>query len=170
MSLKLNLCKINHAIIKAAKEANRDYEDILLLAVSKGQSSANIQKLYNLGIKDFAESYWQEARLKIAALNNLNITWYFIGQIQTNKLKAIARNFSWVQSVTRQIELEGLAKYRPDNFPALQVCIEVHIEGSLPKSGADLNILPALIQTATSLPKVRLRGFMIMLDPKLAND
>ena len=67
---------------------------VLLIAVSKNQRYEAIQEVYAQGITDFAESYLQEAQIKIAQLSNLPITWHFIGPIQSNKTRAISESFS----------------------------------------------------------------------------
>lgn len=150
----------------AAHAQGRDPAAIAILAVSKGQDAQAIRAAFSLGLVNFGESYWQEAKVKLAKLADVPITWHFIGKLQTNKLKDIAQHFSWVHSVTREVELVMLAKHRPVNLPPLQICLEVQVKGALSKSGVLPQALPPLVQTGLTLPNIKLRGLMIMLDPK----
>ena len=70
-----------------------------IIAVSKKKSAELVEQAYVLGIKNFGENYLQEALQKIVSLNHLDINWHFIGKIQSNKCKDIAKNFQWVLSL-----------------------------------------------------------------------
>ena len=58
--------------------------EIRLIVVSKTQNSEKIITLNNLGQTDFGENYVDEASEKINSIRNSNITWHFIGKIQSN--------------------------------------------------------------------------------------
>jgi len=64
-------------------------KNVQLVAVSKIQSVADIQKLYDLGQRDFGENYVQELVEKQPLLPS-DIKWHFIGHLQSNKVKYIA--------------------------------------------------------------------------------
>ena len=82
------------------------------MAVSKTQSLENIKKAYESGQRDFGENYIQESIEKISQLNDLDITWHFIGKIQSNKSKIIADNFDWVHSVDKITTLKKINNHR----------------------------------------------------------
>lgn len=166
-SIKDNLNQIQAQIINAADSVKRSTADVHLLAVSKGQSVLSIQEAYACGLRDFGENYWQEASKKIEALSAFDIHWHFLGHIQGNKLKHIARHFDWVHSVSREAELLGLSAHRPETCLPLQVCLEVNIPGSLGKNGVREADLPALVVLAKQLPKLCCRGLMVIADPLL---
>jgi pyridoxal phosphate enzyme (YggS family) len=168
-ALKARIERIQTQINQAAAFAGRSPQDVNLLAVTKGQSIAKIQQAYDLGLRNFGESYWQEAAPKMAALA-LPIQWHFIGKIQTNKIKHIARHFDWVHSVSREIELSMLSQHRPPTCPPLQICLEVHVPGALGKNGVSETGLAALAHHALQFPNLKLRGLMVMLDPALQQD
>ena len=108
---------------------------VRLLAVSKGQSCVDIKALSEVGQVDFAESYVQEAASKIAELKNATIVWHYIGRIQSNKLKEIARHFSWVHSVSSIKQACKLNELSAQNNKRLNICIQVNVTGSERKSG-----------------------------------
>ena len=82
------------------------------MAVSKTQSLENIKKAYESGQRDFGENYIKESIEKISQLNYLDITWHFIGKIQSNKSKIIADNFDWVHSVDKITTLKKINDHR----------------------------------------------------------
>ena len=64
--------------------------DTTIIAVSKKKPADLIEKAYENGILNFGENYLQEALTKISILKHLNISWHFIGKLQSNKCKEIS--------------------------------------------------------------------------------
>lgn len=147
-------------IERCAARVGRHAGDILLLAVSKTRTVAEITEAYSAGCRAFGESYIQEALPKILALSSLPLQWHFIGPIQSNKTQAIARHFDWVHSIEREKIAQRLNAQRPDDMPALNVCVQVNISNEPSKSGVTLQQLPPLVETIVQLPRLRLRGLM----------
>src|SRR5947207_10654399 len=73
-------------------------KNVTLVAVSKTKSVVEIKKLYDLGQRDFGENYVQELVEKQKQLPK-DISWHFIGHLQSNKVKIIAPFIHLVQSV-----------------------------------------------------------------------
>ena len=92
-----NLPKIRDLLASAAAEAGRDPANVRLLAVSKRQSSADVLAAAALGQRDFGENTVQEGLEKIRAVADEDLTWHFIGHLQSNKTRVVAENFDWVQ-------------------------------------------------------------------------
>ena len=153
--------QIRHAVSIAGRPANC----VQLLAVSKTKSSSEIANLYRLGQRHFAENYLQEALLKQQALAGFNISWHFIGPIQSNKTKAIASHFAWVHSVDRLKIAQRLSEQRPDYLPPLKICLQVNISDEHSKSGIALAELPELVNEVSLLPGLCLRGVMAIPEP-----
>lgn len=151
---------IKHRMADAAKQHQRDVDDITLLAVSKKKPAPMIEDLYHLGQRSFGENYLQEARDKQQALSSLDIEWHFIGPIQSNKTRDIAENFAWVHSVDRLKIAKRLSQQRPEHLPPLNICIQVNIEQETTKAGISLDALPELIASISELPRIKLRGLM----------
>ena len=140
---------------------------VTLLAVSKTKSSDMIKVLAGEGQQDFGENYVQEALGKITQLKDVvadgqPLIWHYIGHIQRNKTKDLAAYFDWVHGVDRLIIAERLNEQRPSELSALNVCIQVNIDDEASKSGCKPNELPELVQAISQLPKLRLRGLMII--------
>ena len=131
------------------------------IAVSKRQPADFIRQAYAAGARQFGESFLQEALIKIQQLNDLkDITWHFIGPIQSNKTRQIAIHFDWVQSVSREKIARRLSQFRSLEQVPLNTLIQVNISGEASKSGlppAQLQTFAALVE---SLPQLNLRGLM----------
>lgn len=160
-----NIAKLLERVRLAAEKSQRVTRDILVLAVSKNHPCEAIRAAYRQGLREFGESYLQEALAKITELEALPLVWHFIGPIQSNKTRAIAENFDWVHSVDRQKIARRLSDHRPGNLPDLQLCLQVNISGEASKSGVSLEELPQLVRDVTVLPRLRLRGLMAIPAP-----
>ena len=145
---------------------NRDPEGVTLLAVSKGHSSDDIQEAFTAGLRDFGENYLQEALNKINTLSSLPICWHFIGPIQSNKTASIAQHFSWVHSVSRQKIAQLLNDSRPASMPPLAICLQVNFDDEETKAGLKPNEVEALASYIQTLPRLQLRGLMMIPKPQ----
>jgi pyridoxal phosphate enzyme (YggS family) len=139
---------------------------VQLLAVSKTKTASDIAQAYQLGQRHFGENYLQEALTKQQQLSAFNISWHFIGPIQSNKTRAIATHFHWVHSVDRLKIAQRLSEQRPGYLPPLNICLQVNISDEESKSGVDLADLPELIHQVQQLPNLRLRGVMAIPAPQ----
>ncbi|MEQ1636461.1 MAG: YggS family pyridoxal phosphate-dependent enzyme [Methylococcales bacterium] len=151
---------------QAELAAHRPLGSVKLVAVSKTKPAADIVQAYWAGQRHFGENYLQEALGKQAELGAFDITWHFIGPIQTNKTKAIASHFDWVHSVDRLKVAQRLSEQRPPALPPLQVCLQVNISQESSKSGIMLDDLGALVAAVQTLPRLCLRGVMAIPEPE----
>ena len=141
--------------------------DTTIIAVSKKKPADLIEKAYKNGILDFGENYLQEALAKISTLKHLNISWHFIGKIQSNKCKEIAKNFNWVHTVDRY----KIAKLLSENCPlnkSINVLIQVNIDDEKSKNGINESEIYSLAKKIISLPNLNLKGIMVI--PKNTKD
>lgn len=146
--------------------AGRLRNSVQLLAVSKTKPASDIAALYRLGQRHFAENYLQEALTKQQQLAAFNISWHFIGPIQSNKTKPIASHFDWVHSVDRLKIAQRLSEQRPDYLPPLNICLQVNISQENSKTGVSIEELPDLVAAVSLLPHLSLRGVMAIPEPE----
>ncbi len=165
-NIEINLNHIHAQIVEAALACGRDPDSVLLLAVSKRKPAADIRCAWQLGQKDFGENYLQEAQQKMLELKDLDISWHFIGAIQSNKTRNIAEAFDWAHCIDRVKIAQRLSAQRPANLAPLNVCIQVNIDHETSKAGIDLNELPGLAKAIHQLPGIRLRGLMAIPAPR----
>ena len=164
-SIKQSVARVQDAIARAARRADRSSADVCLLAVSKTRSSEEIAAAADVGVRHFGENYLQEALPKLRSLAGRGITWHFIGTVQSNKTRDIARNFQWVHTLDRKRIAERLNSSRRGLAP-LDVCIEVNIDDEPQKSGISPVAVDELIDAVRGLPHLRLRGLMVIPAPK----
>lgn len=180
-TIQTNLQAVHARIAAACVRAGRPENSVTLLAVSKTCPPTKVIDAISCGQNAFGESYVQEGVDKIIALANehtqlnttenqalnpvLNLTWHFIGPLQSNKTRLVAEYFDWVQSIDRLKIAERLAMQRPGYLPPLQVCIQVNISGETTKSGCSPTDLPVLARAIRALPGLCLRGLMAIPEP-----
>ena len=169
-NMRKNLNRVREQIVQAASACKRESDSILLLAVSKKKPASDIRQAWELGQRDFGENYLQEALQKMEKLEDLDITWHFIGAIQSNKTRNIAEAFDWVHCIDRAKIARRLSEQRPPDLGPLNVCIQVNIDHESSKAGIELAELPELANAIHQLPGIRLRGLMTIPAPQESFD
>ena len=122
-----NLVVLERRISDACAAAERARGSVTLIGVSKTKPLSAVREAAALGIRQLGENYLDEAIGKIQATQDLDLTWHFIGRIQSNKTKDIAENFDWVQTVDRI----KIARRLHNQCPAgkrLNVLIQINID------------------------------------------
>lgn len=138
---------------------------VSILAVGKAKPADALRALALAGQKDFGENYLREALEKQRLLADLDLSWHYIGQIQSNKTADIAAHFDWVHSVDRLKIAQRLSQQRPAELAPLPVCIQVNLQNEPGKAGVSVTALPQLAAAVAALPRLRLRGLMAIPQP-----
>lgn len=147
--------------IHAARRACGRTDTIQLLAVSKTRPISLIREAWHAGQRDFGENYVQEGINKILALQDFEgICWHFIGSLQSNKTRTVAKHFHWVHSIDRFKIAQRLNEQRSDHQPPLNICLQVNISHEDAKSGITPDEMITLAAEVRSLPHLKLRGLM----------
>jgi len=136
---------------------------VILLAVSKGQSTDAVRQAAAAGQKAFGENYVQEAIEKMNALPGQE--WHLIGPLQSNKTRVVAERFDWVQTVASEKIARRLSEQRPASLAPLNVLIQVNVSGESTKSGVAPEDVKSLAKSMKDLKGVRLRGLMAIPEP-----
>jgi hypothetical protein len=148
-------------IAAASRAAARAPDEVRLLAVSKTVAPDAVRAVHGLGQRAFGENYVQEAVEKRAALADLDgIVWHLIGPLQSNKARAAAAAFDWVESVDRLKIAERLAAARDPARGPLNVLVQVNASAEVTKSGVSAPETVGLALAVSALPGLRLRGIM----------
>lgn len=160
---------VQQRIDNACKQSARNRSEVTLLAVSKTKPASLVRQCYQLGQRAFGENYLQDAMDKIESLADLtDIEWHFIGHLQSNKSRAVAEHFHWLETLDRYKLAKRLSEQRPTSMPPLQVLLQVNISAEAQKSGVLPQQLPQLVQQVADLPGLTLRGLMCI--PEASND
>jgi pyridoxal phosphate enzyme (YggS family) len=159
---------VHTRIDTACARAQRDPRQLGLICVSKTQSADAVREAHACGERHFGENYVQEALDKIADLADLrqDLTWHFIGPLQSNKSRVVAEAFDWVHSVDSLKLARRLSEQRPAHLSPLQVCLQVNVSGEASKSGLSSAEAPALAAEVAAMPRLQLRGLMSIPAPE----
>lgn len=158
---------VNKSVTMAVKEHGSSSTAVLLLAVSKLKPASDVQILYDHGIRHFGENYVQELVDKAAQLPK-DIKWHFIGGLQTNKCKDLAKipNLFAIETIDSLKKAKKLnevrSKYNAEELP-IECNIQINTSNEEQKSGLSeeteiMELVELLLDPETK--HIKLRGLM----------
>ncbi len=164
MTVASALESVRARVESAAKAAGRDPSSVKLVAVSKTKTPEAIREAYAAGQRAFGESYAQELDDKAKALADLkDLEWHFIGHLQSNKAKYVARVAHLVHAVhSRDLAVELAKRAASAGRAPLSVLVEVKLSEEATKHGVSPGDLGALLDAIERDERLRLRGLMTM--------
>jgi pyridoxal phosphate enzyme (YggS family) len=157
--LRDRLAGVDAAIAEAAREAGRDASELTRIVVTKFHPAALVRQLAELGVRDVGENRHQEASAKASELAALGLNWHFVGQLQSNKAKAVRRYAHAVHSVDRDSVASALAAL-PGAEEPLDVFLELNLTGDPGRGGVDPRVLEPLAERVLATSGLVLRGVM----------
>jgi pyridoxal phosphate enzyme (YggS family) len=154
--LRERLERVNAEVHEAAVAAGRDAGEITTIVVTKFHPASLVRDLYDLGVRDVGENRHQDAEPKAIALRELDLAWHFIGQLQSNKVRAVLAYARDIQSVDRESLVTAIeaAQTPTDAFLQLNLTDDPRRGGVAP---ADLS---RLAERVLEVGSIRLRGLM----------
>ena len=161
--LALRLAEVRGRIAKACEAAGREASELTLIAVTKTRPASDVRLLSELGVTDIGENRDAEAAPKAAECADMgleNLTWHFIGQLQTNKCASVARYASVVHSVDRQRLIGALGKAARRAGRVIECLVEVSLDGDPARGGAVAGEVPALAEALAAEEGLVLGGVM----------
>jgi len=152
----------------ACRAAGRARDEVTLIVVTKFHPASLVRQLVGLGVHDVGENRHQDAAPKAAELADLPLTWHFVGQLQSNKARAVAEYARVIHSVDRDSLVTALARAeRP-----LDVFLEVNLTDDPGRGGVQPDALLPLAERVLEHPSLTLRGVMAVApiddDPRVA--
>lgn len=157
---------MDHLTIAGCLEAlqHRLPPGVTLLAVSKGQPAEAVEQAYAAGQRCFGESRLQEAAPKITALRQRcpQLEWHFIGHLQANKVRPVAKAFAWIHSLDRISLAQRLDRIVGEEGCCPQVLLQVKLRPDPGKAGFSPEQLTSHLPTLVHLSHLKLRGLMTM--------
>lgn len=149
------LAAVQTAVAEAARRAERDPGEITVIAVTKFHPASLVRELAAAGHCDFGESRHQEAQSKTAELADLDLTWHFVGQLQSKKARQVRRYASVIHSIDRAGLVDALREVEP-----VDAFIQLNLTDDPARGGVTTDGLPALVDDVLHAPGIRLRGLM----------
>jgi hypothetical protein len=157
--LEENLKEVQAKIRAACDRANRPYEDVLLIAVSKTKPLSDIETLIPCGIRDFGENKVQELVDKYEHVSR-PVNFHLIGHLQTNKVKYIVDKACLIHSVDSLKLAKEIEKEAAKRDLICNVLIEINIGGEDSKFGIKPEETETLVREISQLPHVHIKGLM----------
>ncbi len=176
---------IQNRIAKAAARANRNPEEITLVAVTKTWPVEVLLAAYEAGMRHFGENRAEELARKRPSIEaqlgvNSGITWHAIGTVQSRKTKLIADQADTFHALDRMKIANRLSKQLQANGRHLPLFLEVNVSGEATKSGFDCTHwendatqtagLRNAAQQIEELPGLSVTGLMTMAPWGIADD
>lgn len=152
--------EIEANIAKAAKEAERDINDIVLVAVSKTQSHEKLQEALDAGQKVFGENRVQEAYEHWENVDRKGLELHLIGPLQTNKSDEAVKLFDVIETIDRENLCAALKKSIDKIGKTPRLFIQVNIGNEEQKAGVAIEKLPELLDIATNKYGLKIEGLM----------
>ncbi|MBY8345566.1 YggS family pyridoxal phosphate-dependent enzyme [Streptomyces spinosirectus] len=162
--LAANLAKVERRIADACEAAGRAREEVTLIVVTKTYPASDVRILSELGVRHVAENRDQDAAPKAAECSDLPLTWHFVGQLQTNKVRSVVGYADLVQSVDRVRLVTALSKeavrQEREIGCLLQVALDADEGGRGERGGVGPDGIEELGEAVARAPGLRLDGLM----------
>ncbi|MER0445113.1 YggS family pyridoxal phosphate-dependent enzyme [Streptomyces sp. Edi4] len=162
--LARNLAQVEERIASACASAGRERAEVTLIVVTKTYPASDVRLLHELGVREVAENRDQDAAPKAEACADLDLTWHFVGQLQTNKVRSVASYADMVQSVDRGKLVGSLSTAAVRAGRELGCLIQVALDAESGERGARGGVAPDAVAELADLvagaPGLRLDGLM----------
>jgi pyridoxal phosphate enzyme (YggS family) len=155
-TLVARVTEVHERIAAAARASGREASEITTIVVTKFHPAQLVRDLYALGIRHVGENRHQEAVAKHGELAELDLTWHFIGQLQSNKARAVAEYAHVIHSVDRLSLVSALATQQRE----VDVFLEINLTDVPGRGGVLPAELEALCEAVLQVPLLKLRGVM----------
>ncbi|WP_156759288.1 YggS family pyridoxal phosphate-dependent enzyme [Microbacterium karelineae] len=157
-TLASRLAAVDGSIARAARSAGRDAGAITRIVVTKFHPVALVRALHGLGVRDIAENRQQELTAKRGELTDLDdMSWHFVGQVQTKKARAVRREATVVHSVDREKLVRALDEPGAD---PLDVLVQINLTDDPARGGVAPAEAARLAEAIADAESLRLRGVM----------
>ena len=159
--LEQRLLDIDSRIAKRLEANNREASTLTRIVVSKFHPAQLVRDLYALGVRDFGENRDQEAAPKAAATASLaGITWHFVGQLQSNKVKSVLNYAKYLHSVDRSSLLSALAKELSKTPINVKCFVQLNLTDDPGRGGIQPSDLMSFADSVATVPGIELQGVM----------
>jgi hypothetical protein len=163
-SLADRLHRVRADIDEAATASHRDATDVTLIVVTKFHPASLVTDLYDLGVRNVGENRHQEAEIKSREFSQLaDLQWHFIGQLQSNKARAVRTYVDVLHSVDRASLVDALAGGDPTlrKHERLDCFVQMNLTSDGGRGGAsDESDMLALADHIASEESLNLVGIM----------
>ena len=162
LNVAKNLDLINQKIEASLKGANRQRDDVQLIAVSKVQPVEKIEAAIVEGHRLFGENRVQEAALKWPALKTKypNAKLHLIGPLQTNKVKDAIMLFDVIETLDRLKLAEEIKKQSVKKGSDITCYVQVNTGEEQQKAGVFPAEAEEFVQYCQKTVGLNIKGLM----------
>ena len=164
--IKRNAEQILARIQQSCDKVSRDIQEVCPIIVTKNRTNEEIQEVYSLGFRHFAENRVEKLLARQTAFPQEDIVWHLIGPLQKRKVKQIVNQIQYFHAIDRLSIMEEIDK-RLDS--PLKCFLEVNVSGEESKHGFKTSEVFEAYQVAKQYPNIEIIGLMTMA-PFEAND
>lgn len=161
MTLQDRIGQVRERIAAACARAGRDPAGVRIVAAAKTRTPREVREASECGLDIIGENKVQEARAKRPLCPD-GLRWHMIGHLQSNKAKDAARLFEMIHSVDSIKLLRALDAACAAAGSEMPVCLEVNVSGEGAKFGLAPAAVPAALEAANGLMRLRIAGVMTM--------
>lgn len=162
MNIENRLKSVKERIATACSHCNRNPDEITLVAVSKTKPNEDILEALQASQFHFGENRAKELQDKMEQINEEDIIWHFIGNLQTNKIKYMVERVNWIDSIHKKKALKEVEKRASRINRHINVLIQVNISDEDQKNGCHPDALERMLKYAQDLQFTHVRGLMGM--------
>ena len=156
-TLENRIAGVRRRIAAAAQQADRDPDDIRLIAVTKTHPVATVRAAVAAGLRDLGENRTDELVEKSTVIE---ARWHLVGRLQRNKVRDVIGRATLIHSVDRPSLIDAIGRQAVVRGLVQDVLLQVNVGEDPAKGGCRLAELPDLVSYASSSPGVRVVGLM----------
>ena len=159
MMIKRNAEQILTRIQQSCDKVSRDVQEVYPIIVTKNRTNEEIQEVYSLGFRHFAENRVEKLLERQNAFPQEDIVWHLIGPLQKRKVKQIVNRIQYFHAIDRLSIMEEIEK-RLDS--PLKCFLEVNVSGEESKHGFTKEEVFEAFDATKQYAKIDIIGFMTM--------
>ena len=159
MMMKRNAEQILARIHQSCDKVSRDIQEVCPIVVTKNRTNEEIQEVYSLGFRHFAENRVEKLLERQEAFPQEDIVWHLIGPLQKRKVKQIVNRIQYFHAIDRLSIMEEIEK-RLD-LP-LKCFLEVNVSGEESKHGFSVEEVFEAFEVAKQYANIDIIGLMTM--------
>lgn len=157
--MKRNAEQILARIHQSCDKVSRDIQEVCPIVVTKNRTNEEIQEVYSLGFRHFAENRVEKLLERQEAFPQEDIVWHLIGPLQKRKVKQIVNQIQYFHAIDRLSIMEEIDK-RLDS--PLKCFLEVNVSGEESKHGFTTEEVVEAFEVAKQYANIDIIGLMTM--------
>ena len=159
MMIKRNAEQILACIQQSCDKVSRDVQDVCPIIVTKNRMNEEIQEVYSLGFRHFAENRVEKLLERQEAFPQEDIVWHLIGPLQKRKVKQIVNRIQYFHAIDRLSIMEEIEKRLES---PLKCFLEVNVSGEKSKHGFTTEEVVEAFEVAKQYANIDIIGLMTM--------